>query len=59
MGYNIKASFKERFGPPSIMSYNRKLIFAFKQQDDETLIHAWERFRGLAYELEHSLSDEG
>jgi hypothetical protein len=39
------------------MSYNRELIFAFKQRDDEKLIHAWERFRGLTYEVEHSLRD--
>jgi hypothetical protein len=55
--YNIKAAFKERFGPPSTMSYNRELIFAFKQRDNEKLIHAWERFRGLTYELGHSLRD--
>jgi hypothetical protein len=55
--YNIKAAFKERFGPPSIVSYNRELIFAFKQRDNEKLIQAWERFRGLTYEIEHSLRD--
>jgi hypothetical protein len=55
--YNIKAAFIERFGPPSIMSYNRDLIFSFKQRNNELLIHAWEVFRGLAYELEHGLRD--
>jgi hypothetical protein len=55
--YNIKVAFKEIFGLPSIMSYNRELIFAFKQRDYEKLIHAWEIFRGLTYELEHSLRD--
>jgi hypothetical protein len=47
----------ERFEPHAIMSYNRELIFAFKQRSTEILIHAWERFRGLSYELEHSLRD--
>ena len=55
--YNIKAAFIERFGPPAIMIYNRELIFSFKQSNNELLIHAWERFRGLAYELEHGLRD--
>jgi hypothetical protein len=53
----IKAAFKERFGLPSTISFNRELIFAFKQRDDEKLIHAWERFRGLIYELNHALRD--
>jgi hypothetical protein len=39
------------------MSYNRELILSFKQRNNELLIHAWERFRGLAYELEHGLRD--
>jgi hypothetical protein len=47
----------EKFGPPSIMNYNRELIFEFKQRSNEILIHAWERFRGLGYELEHGLRD--
>jgi hypothetical protein len=45
--YYINAAFKERYGPPSIMSYTRELIFCFKQRSDEILIHAWERFREL------------
>jgi hypothetical protein len=53
--YNIEAALKERFGLPSIMSYNRELIFAFEQRDDEKLIHGWEIFGGLTNELEHSL----
>jgi hypothetical protein len=57
--YNIKATFKERFGLPSAMSYNGEILFAFKQRYDEKLIHAWERYRGLTHELEHSLSDKG
>jgi hypothetical protein len=56
-GYNIQASFIERVGPPSIISYNRELIFSFKQRNNELLILAWERFKGLAYELEHGLRD--
>jgi hypothetical protein len=44
--YNIKATFMEIFGLPSIMSYNREVIFSFKQQSNEWLVHAWERFRG-------------
>jgi hypothetical protein len=36
----------EIFGLPSIMSYNREVIFSFKQQSNEWLVHAWERFRG-------------
>jgi hypothetical protein len=55
--YNIKDAFKERFGLLSTMSYNRELIFAFKQRDDEKLILAWERFIGLTHELENSLRD--
>jgi hypothetical protein len=44
--YNIKAIFKERLGLPSTISFNRELMFAFKQSDDEKLIHTLERFRG-------------
>jgi hypothetical protein len=55
--YNIKSAYIERSGPPSIMSYNRELIFSFKQKSNELLIHAWERFCGLAYELDHGLRD--
>jgi hypothetical protein len=54
---NIKAAFIKRFGPPSIMSYNRELIFSFKQRSNELLIHVWEMFRGLAYVLDHGLGD--
>jgi hypothetical protein len=54
--YNFKAAFIERFGPPSIMSYNRELIFSLKK-GKELLFHAWERPRGLAYELDHDLRD--
>jgi hypothetical protein len=39
------------------MSYKRELIFDFKPKSDEILIHAWERFRGLSCELEHSHRD--
>jgi hypothetical protein len=55
--YNIKAAFKERFGLPSTISFNRELIFAFKQRDDEKFTHAWERFRGFTYEMDHGLRD--
>jgi hypothetical protein len=48
--YNIKVAFMEIFGLPSIMGYNREVIFSFKQQSNEWLVHAWERFRGVAYE---------
>jgi hypothetical protein len=47
----------EIFGLPSIMSYNRELIFSIKQKSNEFLIHAWKRFRGLAYVREHDLRD--
>jgi hypothetical protein len=39
------------------MSYNRELIFSFKQRSNELLIHVWEMFRGLAYVLDHGLGD--
>jgi hypothetical protein len=55
--YIIKAAFKERFGLPSTISFNRELIFAFKQRDDEKFTHAWERFRGFTYEMDHGLRD--
>jgi hypothetical protein len=44
------------YQPPPI-SFNRELIFTFKQRDDEKLIHGWERFRGFTYELNHGLRD--
>jgi hypothetical protein len=53
--YNIKDSFKERFYLPPTISFNRELIFAFKQRYDEKIIHAWERFRGITYKLNHGL----
>jgi hypothetical protein len=39
------------------MSYNRELILSFKQINNELLIHPWERFRGIAFELVHGLRD--
>jgi hypothetical protein len=38
------------------MSYNIEVIFSFEQKNNELLIDAWERFRGLAYEREHGLT---
>jgi hypothetical protein len=53
----VKAAFKERYCLPPTISFNRQLIFAFKQRDYEKLIHAWERFRGITPELNHGLRD--
>jgi hypothetical protein len=47
--FNLKSAFMEIFGLRSVMSYNKDVIFSFKQQSDEGLVHAWERFRGIAY----------
>ena len=55
--FNIKASFVEKFGPTNIIAYNRSVIFAFKQWDDEILTDAWERYRELIYGIEHGLRD--
>jgi hypothetical protein len=40
--YNIKVAFKERFCLPPTISFNREIIFAFKQRDDGKLTHACE-----------------
>jgi hypothetical protein len=47
----------EIFGVHSVMSFNKEVLFSFKQQNDEWLVHAWERFRGIAYGREHGLRD--
>jgi hypothetical protein len=54
---NLKSDFMEIFGLRSVMSYNKEVLFSFKQQNDEWLVHAWERFRGIAYGREHGLGD--
>jgi hypothetical protein len=55
--YNIKAALKERFCLPPTISFNRELIFSFKQRYDEKFIHTWERFRGVTYKLNRGLRD--
>jgi hypothetical protein len=54
---NLKSAFMEIFGLRSVMSYNKEVLFLFKQQSDEWLVHTWERFRGIAYGQEHGLRD--
>jgi hypothetical protein len=54
---NLKSTFMEIFGLRLVMSYNKEVLFSFKQQNDEWLVHAWERFRGIAYGREHGLRD--
>jgi hypothetical protein len=39
------------------MSYNKEVIFSYKQQSNEWLVDAWERFRVIAYGGEHGLRD--
>jgi hypothetical protein len=33
------------------------MVTAFKQEEDEPLVKAWERFRGIAFGMEHGLRD--
>jgi hypothetical protein len=54
---NLKSTFMEIFGLRSVMSYNKEVIFSFKQQDDEWFVHAWEIFRGISDGREHGLRD--
>ena len=37
--------------------YLRQIVITFKQEDDEPLVKAWERFRGIAFGMEHVLRD--
>ena len=34
-----------------------KYFFAFKQEEEEPLVKTWERFRGIAFGMEHGLRD--
>jgi hypothetical protein len=54
---NLKSAFIEILGLRLVMSYNKEVIFSFKQQSDEWLVHVRERFRGIAYGREHDLRD--
>jgi hypothetical protein len=33
------------------------MVIAFKQEEEEPLVKAWERFRGIAFGMEHDLRD--
>ena len=40
------------------MVYNiRQIVITFKQKEDEPMVKAWERFRGIAYGMEHGMRD--
>jgi hypothetical protein len=55
--FNFEAAFVERFGSSEIVSHLREIIISFKQTEDELLVRAWERFRGLPYGTKHFLRD--
>ena len=35
----------------------RQVLITFKQEEDEPLVKTWERFRGIAFGMEHGLRD--
>ena len=55
--FNVKAAFVERFGNSKVLTHLRETLIMFRQEKDEPLIRAWERYRGIAYATEHGLRD--
>jgi hypothetical protein len=53
--FNLRASFLERFGKCTLL--HKKYILDFKQQENETLTHAWVRSKKITYNMEHGLRD--
>ena len=55
--FNLKAAFIERFCSTEKVCNLRQIIITFKQEEDEPLVKTWERFRGIAFGMEHGLRD--
>jgi hypothetical protein len=55
--FNFKVVFVERFGSSKIVTHLREITISFKETEDELLVRAWERFRGLPYGTKHFLRD--
>jgi hypothetical protein len=55
--FNLKASFIERFGSIETICNLRQMVIAFKQEEEEPLVKAWERFRGISFGMEYGLRD--
>ena len=55
--FNLKASFIERFCSTETVCNLRQIVITFKQEEDEPLVKTWERFRGIAFGMEHGLRD--
>ena len=53
--FNLKAS--EIFCSTETVCNLRQIVITFKQEDDVPLVKAWERFRGIAFGMEHGLRD--
>jgi hypothetical protein len=47
----------ERCGSIETICNLRQMVIAFKQEEEEPLVKAWERFRGIAFGMEHGLRD--
>jgi hypothetical protein len=47
----------ERCGSIETICNLRQMVIAFKQEEEERLVKAWERFRGIAFGMEHGLRD--
>jgi len=55
--FNLKAAFIERFCFSAMVYNMREIVITFKQNKEETLVKTWERFRGIAYGMEHGIRD--
>ena len=55
--FNLKAAFVERFCSTEMICNFKQIVITFKQEEDEPLVDAWERFRSIAFGLEHGLID--
>jgi hypothetical protein len=55
--FNLKALFIERFGSIETICNLRQMVIAFEQEEEEPLVKSWERFRGIAFGMEHGLRD--
>ena len=55
--FNLKAAFFERFCSIEKICNLRQVLITFKQEEDEPLVKTWERFRGIAFGMEHGLRD--
>ena len=55
--FNLKAAFIERFCSIEKVCNLRQVLITFTQEKYEPLVKTWERFRGIAFGMEHGLRD--